>query len=483
MAIAEVSRALQRLKNQKACGEDLVHGELLKYGAEYTGPIVADLLNTSITRGLDFSSVVGPGVLIPLAKPNKPRGPLTSLRPIVLLNTIRKVFSLVILARISTAVSEFLGPTSSGFRAARRTSDVVFTQRWLSAKSQRYVWECHALGLDMSKAFDTINRAKLLDVMSSFLGRNEVHMIQHLLYGTTISVRMCSSTSKAFHTTIGTPQGDSLSPVLFVCYLEAALQECRPRLPQRPITDGGIPPETGYADDITFYSTSKPWLEESLPIISSTLHSWNLKVNEQKTEWVHFTSGDSSWRSIRQLGSLMGGAEDIDRRISLASQAYGSMFSLWLRRKHVSERSRLKLYSSLVLPVLLYNCETWGVTQAVFQRLDCFHRRQLRNLVGVRYPDRITNDDLYSRCDSQPLSELVAKRRRSLTGHVLRMSEQSPPCLAMSCYFQAGSRERRGRPAATLPTTIMKDLAGHDIPLKNASDLEGARAFAADKSK
>ena len=84
---------------------------------------------------------------------------------------------------------------------------------------------------------------------------------------------------------------------------------------------------------------------------------------------------------------------------------------------------------------------------------------------------------------SQPLSELVAKRRRSLTAHVLRMSEQSPPCLAMSCYFQAGSRGRRGRPAATLPTIIIMDLAGHDIPLKNASDLEGARAFAADKSK
>ncbi|XP_065195415.1 uncharacterized protein LOC135826742 [Sycon ciliatum] len=302
-------------------------------------------------------------------------------------------------------------------------------------KSQRYVWECHALGLDMSKAFDTINRAKLLDVMSSFLGRDEVHMIQHLLYGTTISVRMCSSTSKAFHTTIGTPQGDSLSPVLFVCYLEAALQECRPRLSQRPITDGGIPPETGYADNITFYSTSKPRLEESLPVISSTLQSWNLNVNEPKTECGHFTSGDSFWRSVRQLDSLMGSAEDIDRRISLASQAYGSMCSLWLRRKHVSERSRLKLYSSLVLPVLLYNCETWGVPQAVFQRLDCFHRRQLRNLVGLLYPDRITNGDLYSRCGSQPLSELVAKQRRSLTGHVLRMSEQSPPCLAMSSYF------------------------------------------------
>ena len=125
-------------------------------------------------------------------------------------------------------------------------------------------------------------------------------------------------------------------------------------------------------------------------------------------------------------------------RNSVASQAYGSMCSLWLWRKYVSERSRLKLYSSLVLPVLLYNCETWGVPQAVFQRLDCFHRRQLRNLMGVRYPDRITNDDLYSRCGLQPLSELVAKRCRSLTGHVLRMSEQSPLALRCPAIFKRG---------------------------------------------
>ena len=62
-------------------------------------------------------------------------------------------------------------------------------------------------------------------------------------------------------------------------------------------------------------------------------------------------------------------AEDIDRRMSLASQAYGQMYSLWLQRKHVSEKARLKPYNSLVVPVLLYNCETWRPSKAVLQKL------------------------------------------------------------------------------------------------------------------
>ena len=38
-----------------------------------------------------------------------------------------------------------------------------------------------------------------------------------------ITVKIGSGTSQPFRSTIGTPQGDGLSPVLFICYLEAAL--------------------------------------------------------------------------------------------------------------------------------------------------------------------------------------------------------------------------------------------------------------------
>ena len=136
----------------------------------------------------------------------------------------------------------------------------------------------------MSKAFDTVNREKILNIMSSFVGQHEVHMIHHFLYGTQMKVRIGKSLSEGFTSTIRTPQGDTLSPILLIYYLEAALRDCRPSLPSRPSGENLIPQETGYADDITFFSTSESWLQSSLPVISSTLKTWHRNVNKQKTE-------------------------------------------------------------------------------------------------------------------------------------------------------------------------------------------------------
>ena len=234
------------------------------------------MINNSITKGDDLCSVIGPGILILL--PKQTRGPVANLRPIVLLNTLRKVISLVVLKCITSCVSHYHGSTSSGFRPGSCTADVVWTQRWISAKATHFVWVCHVLGLDMSKAFNTISRRKLLAVMSEITGPDEACLIHHLLYGTTLSVKVGATSAEAFVT----PQGDGLSPVLFVCYLEAALRETRSKLPPRPDTDAAIPQETGYADDISFYSTERQWLANSLTVIADGLGDWSLNITAAK---------------------------------------------------------------------------------------------------------------------------------------------------------------------------------------------------------
>jgi len=481
VAASEVFTALQRLRNRRACGPDDIPGELLKYAAAELAPTIAEIINTAISSGSDLSTVVGQGTLIPLAKPNKPRGPVTSLRPIVLLNTIRKTMSLVVLKRITNDVARHLGPIQSGFRPGRSTADVIWTQRWLSAKTTRYSWECHVLGLDMSKAFDTISRTKLLEVMSTITGPDEVCLIHHLLHHTTISVKLGSATTSAFESTIGTPQGDGLSPVLFVCYLESALRECRNHLPPRPLEDQSMPHETGYADDISFYSTSRPWLNDALPVIADTLDSWSLNVNQDKTEWLHITSASNTWRSSKQLGSLMGEEEDIRRRKEQASQSYGRMYALWLRGSKVSEKRRVRLYNAIVIPTLLYNCETWGPTAAIMNQLNSFHRQQLRSLLGIHYPAVITNEELYHRTQSRPLSDIVTDRRLRMAGHVLRMETNTPPQLAMASYFLGDAKPVRGRPKLTLATTLSNNLSDIGMPLKKPQDLTACREQAMDR--
>ena len=250
------------MTNQRAAGPDGLHAELLKYGAEYLSPLIANIINTAIETNRDASQVIGVGTLVPLVKPGKPRGPVTSLRPIILLNTIRKALPLVVLKRITPAVETHLGPAQSGFQRGRSTADVVWTQRWMSAKALGHKWKYHMLSIDMSRAFDTIDRRRLLTVMGNIVGPDEMRILWLLLLDTSRVVRVGRATSKPFSNTTGTPQGDGLSPVLFTCYLAAALKDTKHRLPTRPQADAHIPHDTEYADDVNFYSTSQEWLQK-----------------------------------------------------------------------------------------------------------------------------------------------------------------------------------------------------------------------------
>jgi len=109
----EVKKAAKRLKNNRAAGPDNIPAELIKYAPEEFFVYLAEVLNQCIETGERLT--LNEGVLIPLQKPGKPKGPATSLRPIILLNVFRKILSLVTLARINPRVQEFVSPAQSGF--------------------------------------------------------------------------------------------------------------------------------------------------------------------------------------------------------------------------------------------------------------------------------------------------------------------------------------------------------------------------------
>ena len=91
-------------------------------------------------------------------------------------------------------------------------ADVVFGYRWLCAKAQRHRVTVEFRGIDLSRAFDTIRRDKLLDTLQTFLGESELRMIRFLLADTSLQP-LSTGDCLAFATTIGTLQGDSPSTV------------------------------------------------------------------------------------------------------------------------------------------------------------------------------------------------------------------------------------------------------------------------------
>lgn len=484
----EVDKGLAKLNNGRAAGPDEIPGELLKYGRESLAPMFAAMFNHMFEHHDPLD--LGTGTLIPLQKPGKPVGPIANLRPIVLLSTLRKALSLITLNRIAKKVDGYLSLTQSGFRQGRSTADVVWSHRWFSATCQRYQQQITILGIDMSKAFDCIRRDRLLEVLQSFLNEDDMRLVRVLLATTSIQVQVGKATSELAETTIGTPQGDSLSPVLFIIYLEAALRDVRatPVATQRPEADSHLPFELEYADDADFVSTSTKWLSDLEPVISDTLQEWHLEVNTSKTEWTTIARDKDRvaehWRSTRKLGSLIGDAEDVSRRKQLASAAFNSMRSLWQQRQHIGEKLRIRLYNAFVLPVLLYNSGTWGLTQQAEESLDSFHRNQLRSLLGIHWPQILPNRDLYQRCESEPISGMIKKSRWCLFGHILRLPEGTPAKQSMVMYFTSQEPKWRGRPRITLPVKLSSDAtASGTCALKCLSDLHHLETLAKDRRR
>ncbi|XP_033111247.1 uncharacterized protein LOC117112288 [Anneissia japonica] len=323
---------------------------------------------------------------------------MKNLRPVILLNTIRKCMSLIVLERIRHKIDSYLPTSKSGFRPGRSTSDVVMTYKWMIAKASRYNLEFHITGIDMS-AFDTINRDTLLQVLNGIINEDELRIIRFLLSQTGLNLNLRRTLDNVyFDTNTGVPQGDSLSPVLFTVYLEHALRGIRGR------SNDHIPNEISYADDVDFIRLNE---KANVDLIGTHLISFNLKVNKDKTEYTVIKREElvkENWRLTKKLGSLLGDKEDITRRKQLAVNAMNKKTALWNRKEKNRLKTRPRLYNSLVKPVLLYNSNTWALTKDDELKLNTFHRKQLRKIIGLKYPHRISNKHLYDRCTARPLS-------------------------------------------------------------------------------
>ena len=202
--------------------------------------------------------------------------------------------------------------------------------------------------IDMSRAFDTIKRSKTFDVLhQAGCNNDELRLVRLLLADTRLKVHVKTAHSAEFETTIGSPQGDGLSSVLFTCYLAATLSSVRESStrPNPPISPLGMPLEMEYADDKDFIDEEKQPLEDLLPTAGVELQEVNLFMNKSKTEFTHVflantqeddkkdaeLRGNEKWRKSKIMGSLLCSSSDITARCIIGNIAFHSYWKLWIR--------------------------------------------------------------------------------------------------------------------------------------------------------
>ena len=108
------------------------------------------------------------------------------------------------------------------------------------------------------------------------------------------------------------------------------------------------------------------------------------------------------------------------------------------------------------MAVLLYGSDTWRLTKRIISKLQTFINRRLRYIMGIWWPRRISNEDLWQ-CTKQERVEVTIRRRKwGWIGHTLRKSATNITWQSLEWNPQ-GSR-KRGRPKKSWRRTVQKEF-------------------------
>ena len=92
----------------------------------------------------------------------------------------------------------------------------------------------------------------------------------------------------------------------------------------------------------------------------------------------------------------------------------------------LSKNLKIKIYRTIILPVVLYGCETRSLTLREERKLRVFENRVLRRVVGPKREEvtgerrKLHNEEMYSLPN---IMRVVKSRRMKWVGHVARVWE------------------------------------------------------------
>jgi hypothetical protein len=101
-----------------------------------------------------------------------------------------------------------------------------------------------------------------------------------------------------------------------------------------------------------------------------------------------------------------------------------------LSSRLLSRNVTVKIYKTIILPVVLYGCETWSLTLREEHRLRVFNNRVLRRIFGPKRCEltgewrKLHSEELHNLYSSPDIIRQVKSRRMRWAGHVVRMGEE-----------------------------------------------------------
>ena len=477
---SEVENALKCLKKGKAPGIDNIPGELLINGGTQLVDILTKLCQ-KVWEEKEWPDSWTQSLIIPIPKKGNLKK-CENYRTISLISHASKILLRIILNRLNPMVESILAEEQAGFRKKRSTTEQILNCRIMSEK---YIEHgkilCHNF-IDFKKAFDRVWHKGLWNILRNYnIDENLILIIESLYNKANSAVLINNEIGDFFKTTVGVRQGCLLSPTLFNIFLEKIMQETL-KDHNSSISVGGYNIcNLRFADDIDLMAGSITELQKLTDNLQKCSSAYGMEVSSEKSKvlinehtvgvYDRITMNGEKLETVEKfkyLGSTMtkNGKSDkeIKIRMATANAAMLNLETIWKSRS-ITLHTKIHLYKSVILSILLYGCESWTISKNMEKRLEAFDTKAYRKILGITYRERKTNEYVKKRIGPvDSLLKIIKKRKLKHYGHTMRHNTLHK--LIMQGFVDG--KRRSGRPRINWMTNILewteKDL-GNLLPL------------------
>ena len=396
--IQELLYIIKSLKNT-APGHDNISNEIIKHLSRSSLMVLLNFYNFSWNQGI-LPDQWKLSTIIPVYKKDKDIHDSKSYRPISLTSSLGKIMERLVTNRLYWYLEKnhLINPFQNGFRKNKNTQEHLFRLQNTIRNALSNKLSVVTIFLDIEKAYDMLWKDGLLfKLLNQIKIRGKMYnWIKDFLENRKFQVKINESFSKKYNIDNGTPQGSSISPLLFLIMInDIKLSNTNVHL-------------SLFADDIAIWLETREInngikvLQQSLKELENWSKKWGFRFSVSKTKAMifcrnkteHYISLKINNQNIEYVNQFkfLGLIFDTkftwndhinyiekycNKRINLLKFVSGTKWG-------ANRSSLYKLYTALILSKIDYACEFYySTSQHNRYKLDCIQHKCLRLCTGA----------------------------------------------------------------------------------------------------
>mgnify|MGYP000560070972 FL=1 len=374
-------------------------------------------MNDSL-RLRSFPKDINKGIISLLPKIKDWAGEIDKLRPITLLNVLRKIYEALLMDRITKALIKYpiMTGTNFGFTIGKGTAEPIFILKNIIDIFNKKNQTLYYAILDVQQAYDSVPIAGIQAALRrKKFPQQFIDIITDLHNSRELAINTAYGPTDNFQTNLGIPQGGILSTFLWNIFYDPLLNELEKRTTGIQIGETFKLSAPAFADDLHPMAETITDLQKQLDIITEFLTLNEMKMGISKT-WI-LTNREKVHEDFPSKTDLKIGGQFIENikephelsrilgvQLTMNSDPTNTLkhamnrlnfLEMMMNKKSINGLTAKMIINAKIIPTLNYLLQTTPISETFYKQVDTILRRITKSKLGLprSTPDRFLYDN------------------------------------------------------------------------------------------